>query len=409
MPQFLVYFYHRYLDFRFPEFDAVLKIHGFDDVSHVYTLPDPPVDGTTPTPFLQITLPSDDVAAKIAARCVLVKGIYTYLAQAPTYDILQDWLVAHGPLHADDASWSFWVDCFGAKLSLQDQDTRRLRLTSIEACFPGPVQLKHAACTYWLVEEKGTTSAEAASVKQIYFARELPQAERTAREYVLKHSLKKRKFIGSTSMDHELSLLMANLALVQPMSIVCDPFVGTASVLVACAQFGGVCLGGDIDAHALRGTVAGVNIFANFDQYNLPPPDLLQWDVSRPVVRPDVAWFDAIICDPPYGFREKAQAKHASSASSTAPKSVLLSLLDFAAPRLVVGGRLVYVMACQKRMAADYAAHVPTHGALRMVHLCVQEMTRKWVRLFLTMEKIEVAADAASARIGAALKDIGEA
>lgn len=60
------------------------------------------------------------------------------------------------------------------------------------------------------------------------------------RRSVLKEiSLKTRKFIGNTSMDPQLSILMANQALVLPGDLVLDPFVGTGSLLVAAAKFGG--------------------------------------------------------------------------------------------------------------------------------------------------------------------------
>lgn len=52
-------------------------------------------------------------------------------------------------------------------------------------------------------------------------------------------SLKTRKFIGNTSMDATLSLLMANQAMVKQGDLVYDPFVGTGSLLVAAAKFGG--------------------------------------------------------------------------------------------------------------------------------------------------------------------------
>lgn len=48
-------------------------------------------------------------------------------------------------------------------------------------------------------------------------------------------------------MDPQLSLLMANQAKIKEGDLVLDPFVGSGSLLVAAAQFGGYVLGGDID------------------------------------------------------------------------------------------------------------------------------------------------------------------
>lgn len=44
------------------------------------------------------------------------------------------------------------------------------------------------------------------------------------RSRILEFNLKKRKYIGTTSMDAEVSLLMANQALARPGSLVYDPF-----------------------------------------------------------------------------------------------------------------------------------------------------------------------------------------
>ncbi|ETV94767.1 hypothetical protein H310_11723 [Aphanomyces invadans] len=396
MPRYVVYFYHRYLAFRFAEFDAVLKIQGIHDPSSVYVRPSEAHDeATTQSPFLQLTLPSNEVAAAVAARCVLVKGIYRYIASGSTYDELLQHAMTETPLHPVDGTWSLWVDCFGLRLSLQGQDQRRHRITSV-LDFPGNVQLKNAQFIYWLFEDKGVLPTEIA-VKQVIFAREITPVDShvTTRHWIDKHRLKKRKFIGPTSMDHELSLLMANLALVVPSTFVCDPFVGTASVLVACAQFGAMCIGGDIDPQPLHGTRPGLNIAANFAQYGLPVPDLLRWDVAHPPLncrlRNPTLQFDAIVCDPPYGMRESAQSTSIDQGKVTAlpPHAVIPPLLSFAATHLFPRGRLVYVMACQKREEHDYADHVPTNPLLRLLHVCVQEMTRKWVRLFIVMERAD--------------------
>lgn len=44
-------------------------------------------------------------------------------------------------------------------------------------------------------------------------------------------SLKNRKFIGNTSMDAELSLIMVNHAKISQSDLVFDPFVGSGKLL----------------------------------------------------------------------------------------------------------------------------------------------------------------------------------
>ena len=68
--------------------------------------------------------------------------------------------------------------------------------------------------------------------RRYYFCRLLAEGRR---DLVGKYDLKKRNYIGTTSLDAELSLLMANLARVRPADLVYDPYCGTAGTLVAAA------------------------------------------------------------------------------------------------------------------------------------------------------------------------------
>lgn len=43
-------------------------------------------------------------------------------------------------------------------------------------------------------------------------------------------------------MDAQLAIVMANQAQIAPGHIVIDPFVGSGSLLIAAAHFGGICL-----------------------------------------------------------------------------------------------------------------------------------------------------------------------
>lgn len=54
-------------------------------------------------------------------------------------------------------------------------------------------------------------------------------------------------------MDPQLSFIMANQALIKKGDVVMDPFVGSGSLLVAAAHFGGYVIGVDIDFLMLHG------------------------------------------------------------------------------------------------------------------------------------------------------------
>jgi tRNA G10 N-methylase Trm11 len=63
-----------------------------------------------------------------------------------------------------------------------------------------------------------------------------------ARSLITKYSLKKRKYLYTTSMSSQLSFLVANEALSKKNTIIMDPFVGkqnyekkgTGSILISC-------------------------------------------------------------------------------------------------------------------------------------------------------------------------------
>ena len=79
---------------------------------------------------------------------------------------------------------------------------------------------------------------------QVFFGPNIGEGQR---QLITQFSIKSRKFIGNTTMDPQLAFLMANLGLVDLGKLVLDPFVGTGSLLLAAAQFGGLVCGGDID------------------------------------------------------------------------------------------------------------------------------------------------------------------
>jgi tRNA (guanine10-N2)-methyltransferase len=107
-----------------------------------------------------------------------------------------------------------------------------------------------------------------------------------------------------------LAFVMASLGKVRKGSVVYDPFVGTGSILVACALRGaGHVVGSDIDIRVLRGKGPGRTIGANFAQFGLTRPELLRTDnaVYPRHFRSHRPLYDAIVTDPPYGIRAGAR------------------------------------------------------------------------------------------------------
>lgn len=124
------------------------------------------------------------------------------------------------------------------------------------------------------------------------------------RELIDKFNVKKRKYIGNTTMDAELSLIMANQALCGPGKLVYDPFVGTGSFLMTCAHFGAMTVGSDIDGRQIRGK-GKASIQSNCEQYDLKGRvlDALVFDVCHaPWRRFKGGLFDAIVTDRKFHF-----------------------------------------------------------------------------------------------------------
>lgn len=115
----------------------------------------------------------------------------------------------------------------------------------------GPVDLNKPDITFHYIEYYGIDPNNPPVLPyNVFFGRWVASG---LRQLIRKLSLKTRKFIGNTSMDAQLSLLMANQAKVYDGSLVLDPFVGSGSLLVAAAEFGGYVFGADIDYLMLHG------------------------------------------------------------------------------------------------------------------------------------------------------------
>lgn len=249
-----------------------------------------------------------------------------------------------------------------------------------------------------------------------------------ARSDIDAFDLKKRQYIGTTSMDAELALITGNMALCAPGKIAYDPFVGTGSFIVACAHLGAVVLGSDIDGRQIRGKTAARSVRGNFEQYKLQGcyGDCFIADLTNAPLR-EREFLDAVVCDPPYGVREGLKVLgHRDPARNggepvvkdgvlrhtqpdyVPPKkpysfdAMLGDILEFSARNLVVGGRLCFWMPTANEGDLEDVEEgtegvkrrldIPSHPRLRLESVCVQEFN-KWSRRLLTYTKLAGGAD----------------
>lgn len=188
--------------------------------------------------------------------------------------------------------------------------------------------------------------------------------------------LRKRPFLGTTTMAPLPAHFTAVAARVGEGDTLLDPFCGTGSILIAAAHLGARVVGSDIDGDCLglgedrvsknsrfkrygmlnannkkqswREQI-GLSTVDNFRFYGLENrlvglvgkdvKDLLD-EAALPIDK-----FDAIATDPPYNRREKVlgvEADGGGEDSPTAANSVVSTLFQVARARLKRGGRLVF-------------------------------------------------------------------
>jgi tRNA (guanine10-N2)-methyltransferase len=111
-----------------------------------------------------------------------------------------------------------------------------------EHVFQGPVNLRSPDVKVWLIilDTSGSVGLPKMPYRLV-LAREIVQGN-TARNKMQTFKLPKRRYLGPTSMDHELSFLMCNMAHVQHNDLVLDPFAGVplrtrrSNCAACCAQ-----------------------------------------------------------------------------------------------------------------------------------------------------------------------------
>ena len=255
---------------------------------------------------------SKSAAQRLISRSILGKAIYRLYGTGLTYqdlhaDVLEQVVCLR--LDCGHSSFRVTIDSFRGSRSLKEQVDIVESFAYLD--FQGPIQLKGADEDFTVFEEY---DHQVSIPRRLFFGRLVAAGGRDAINTL---SLKKRRYISTTSMDAELALLAANLTLVRPGKVLYDPFVGTGSLTLAAAHFGALVLGSDIDGRSIRGTNEK-NLLGNFEQYGLTPRYLGSFisDLTHsPVRNTHGGWIHGLMCDPPYGVREGLKvlgSKHGS-------------------------------------------------------------------------------------------------
>eukprot|EP00554_Chaetoceros_debilis_P002403 CAMPEP_0194084864 /NCGR_PEP_ID=MMETSP0149-20130528/15096_1 /TAXON_ID=122233 /ORGANISM="Chaetoceros debilis, Strain MM31A-1" /LENGTH=539 /DNA_ID=CAMNT_0038767621 /DNA_START=114 /DNA_END=1730 /DNA_ORIENTATION=- len=458
----LIEFVHAHLDFQRAELESVLSLHDIVIGKDCKEIPLPNQDSEYKhrRPFLLLSFDykyanskfeldeskvlGEDVfglsmvnidrptIASIFSRVTLIRSAMELFGAGSSFDTCTDNIrdLTNGSAGKEimakcmeeSSSWKITIHTLGTKYAREEQDAMRSKFSFLD--FPGEVKMKSPTNEFLVIreielDEKGTPLYPRFPTKNVlhkendarpplgvYFGRILGgRRDWRGQNRLGKFNLKRRSYLGPTSMDAELSLIMTNLGRVQKGSFCFDPFVGTGSILLTCGLRGAYCSGTDIDIRVLRGRGTDENILTNFQQFNLGRPELVRSDNSiyerhyltkRPM-------YDAIITDPPYGIRagarksgskldkprpvkEEDRHDHIAQTKVYAVSDVMADLLDVSARNLVMGGRLVYVIPSMTDF--DVETDLPNHACFRLVHVCYQPLQSNLGRRTVTMEKV---------------------
>lgn len=133
---FLCVFYHRLLDFRKPEVEALAELFGeeiAENESLQWRLPE---HHHNDTPFHFVQLSSEEIARNIAKRSILVKGMYELWGEGTCYEELKDSIQSYPdsrklPFLTSDSTFRISVETFGKALTFEEQKDRIQSLTYI--------------------------------------------------------------------------------------------------------------------------------------------------------------------------------------------------------------------------------------------------------------------------------------
>ncbi|KAL9090710.1 MAG: hypothetical protein Q9165_005198 [Trypethelium subeluteriae] len=392
--EYLVRFVQVHTDFHLAELESLASLHGIGLKVLEYR---------SDSPVCIVWLPSEKDARQLISRSVLASGIYEMWGSGNDYATLhQDVLTRTSQTRSKyrESSFRFTVDGYQRKRSQASQ--KALIETFSYLGFDGPIQMHDVELSLCIFEEYQIGATEP---RRVFLGRWLAESDRVA---VTKYDLKKRHYISTTSMDAEVALIAANMVQARPGKLVYDPFVGTGSLLIACAHFGATTIGSDIDGRCVRGK-SGRHIVSNYQQYQLLHRYLDGFisDLTHCPLR-QARLLDGIVCDPPYGVREGLKVLGTKDGSGKEeviidgvpahlrpnfipPKkpysfeAMLDDVLELAASSLVDSGRLCMWMPLANEDEVELG--IPTHPALEMVAVCVQPFN-KWSRRLLTYRRL---------------------
>lgn len=274
-------------------------------------------------------------------------------------------ICAGGPVSVDEGSksWALFLHAFGF---LSQRQRRDLRDCVIENCLPHLMndritRVSSKACPSRDAHFALLVIAEDDVVKEIYLTRLLNGELVVALDELRVAHRPEPGLKQLTPLKPEMALLMLNLGQVDGYSLVLDPFAGSCSSFLPGSLCGfPMCLGMDVNLSSLAGAKcakrcsrgqAMADVAGECDMNGIRLSLVGANIFASPLRRGGDGLFDCIICDPPYGLREKRRDGSGGIddpvASSkdllAAVRSVLEPALQLAVTSLSNGGHIVFL------------------------------------------------------------------
>ncbi|XP_037699643.1 tRNA (guanine(10)-N2)-methyltransferase homolog isoform X3 [Choloepus didactylus] len=351
--RYLLLMAQEHLEFRLPEIKSLLSLFGgqFANSQETYGK----------SPFWILSIPSEDIARNLMKRTVCAKSIFELWGHGKSpeelYCSLKNYPVEKMvPFLHSNSTYKIKIHTFNKTLT---QEEKVKRIDALEFLpFEGKVNLKKPQHIFSILEDYGLDpNCIPEHPNNIYFGRWIADGQR---ELIESYSVKRRHFIGNTSMDAGLSFIMSNQGKVKENDIVFDPFVGTGGLLIASAHFGAYVYGTDIDYNTVHGLA----------------PYGIRESTRRTGSQKEL----------PRGT-EKCPESHVPVSLSYHLSDMFFDLLNFAAETLVLGGRLVYWLPVY---TPEYTEEmVPWHPCLKLISNCEQKLSSHTSRRLITMEKVK--------------------
>jgi tRNA G10 N-methylase Trm11 len=440
LPPLLALFYARMGDSRLAEFEAVAQRLGAPAVPWCW---DPRVlatNGGDRGPRVVQWLPALSEAdhgwlADTAAQSVGCRGVFEVWGQGDTLAACAAAAVPAAHVRRRvTGTWRIESTVLGAKKS-QIKGGLGARMAPfgalLDALDARPVDLDDPDHRLWLVEDcqrMRDLGAMPDPPPRFLLLHQLRPTTPPIQARIAQLDLRKRAFLGTTTLPADRALMLCNLALAgapRAGAVVLDPFCGSGGTLIAAAALGAHTVGSDLDWRMVSDNPWPIHISASRDRPNRgvervrmrdnfveaglrEPKALLTLDVGaadaaeRLLDANGGQPYDALVCDPPYGRREfqggaerwTGEPRH--SVGAAAMGGTVRTLLALARHTLAPGGRLVFLVPVRapsdpNKPGRDQLEQLVTaegrRQGLDLAHLGVEVLHRGLHRAVVAMDR----------------------